>query len=96
LTSIPAGFVTQINGAPIAEGWTRLFQINFFWGYILAGGLYFTISKIFPPVGLGIAETMDDGIIEGVARSDDSSSMVEVVQGKEPATVTVVPEKSEV
>ncbi|RDW65004.1 hypothetical protein BP6252_10655 [Coleophoma cylindrospora] len=64
------GLISSINGMHISTGLTRMYQITFFFGYIVGGGLYWICCTISPPPGLGIMETMDPGLIEAVGPTD--------------------------
>lgn len=66
----------------------KMYQMTFFIGYPLAGGLYIVINRIFPPEGLGIAEELpgygedisSGTVIEGIA-ADYDTEKVAVKQG---------------
>ncbi|KAK8056219.1 hypothetical protein PG993_001446 [Apiospora rasikravindrae] len=57
------GFVMAVGGLPVDEGWYRLYQISFFFGYGVSGGLYYLLNLLFPPPGLG--EQMDISFLHG-------------------------------
>jgi nucleobase:cation symporter-1, NCS1 family len=61
------GFVCAVNGHQIAEGWTRIYQLSYFVGLILAIPSYVLINWLSPPAGLGVMETMGEyaEVIEG-------------------------------
>lgn len=54
-----AGFVTIVNGAPIAVGWTRLYQCAFPVGFGLSFLVFWAFNVAFPPEGNGIAEPFE-------------------------------------
>jgi NCS1 family nucleobase:cation symporter-1 len=71
------GFVCAVNGDPIAVGWTRLYQLSYFIGITIAGLLYWTLCKFFPPPGLGIQQQLDEvESINGVEIESPASSSV--------------------
>ncbi|KAF2808288.1 uncharacterized protein BDZ99DRAFT_572173 [Mytilinidion resinicola] len=71
-----AGFVCAINKHPIAEGWTRIYQLSYFVGLIISIPMNIGTCKHFPPEGLFIAEAMDDSeILEGAAPADQNSNV---------------------
>lgn len=63
------GFVGAVGGIEVAETWTRFYQISFFFGYIVSGGIYIILSMVFPPPGLGVQidlEITDEIVSDGV------------------------------
>ena len=69
------GFVGETSGMHVAPGWRRMFQISFFFGYIVSGGIFLALNLIFPPEGLGLQVDFDvDGtvVVEGRAPSDSA------------------------
>lgn len=66
------GFIQAVGGPQVAVGWYRLYQISFFFGYAVSGGLFYIANVIFPPPGLGIQE---DLVLVGL----DGGSVVEEV-----------------
>jgi hypothetical protein len=50
----------------ISVNLNRMYQVNYFFGYIVGGGLYYIFCLISPPPGLGIQENMDHGLIDGI------------------------------
>lgn len=68
------GFVCAVNGAPIAVGWTRIYQLSYFVGMTIAGVLYYGLCHYFPPIGLGVEEKLEDGeVINGVVVESPAS-----------------------
>lgn len=63
------GFIQAVGGPEVAVGWYRLYQISFFFGYAVSGGLFYTFNKLLPPPGLG---EQVDFVLEGV----DAGSLV--------------------
>ncbi|KAK8138559.1 hypothetical protein PG984_001939 [Apiospora sp. TS-2023a] len=57
------GFIMAVGGPPVGEGWYHLYQISFFFGYAVSGGLYYLLNLLFPPPGLG--EQVDIQFAEG-------------------------------
>lgn len=45
------GFVSEVSGGHIGDGWRRLYQISFFFGFIISGGLFYLFNYAFPPPG---------------------------------------------
>jgi NCS1 family nucleobase:cation symporter-1 len=61
------GFVAEVQPSiHVNDTWRRFFQISFFFGYIVSGGIFYLLNKFFPPPGLGeqVNFTIDEGIIE--------------------------------
>lgn len=58
----------------MSQGWLRIFQMNWFFGFPLGCVMYYGLSMAFPPVGLGIQEDMDTGIIMGLAVEENSAT----------------------
>lgn len=56
------GFIMAVGGPPVAMGWYRIYQISFFFGYAVSGGLFWLLNFIFPPPGLG---EQVDMVVEG-------------------------------
>lgn len=61
------GFICAVNGAPIAVGWTRIYQLSYFIGLLMASIMYTLLCKVWPPEGLGISESLDD--VDSIAES---------------------------
>ncbi|KAK6864560.1 hypothetical protein PG995_001088 [Apiospora arundinis] len=57
------GFIMDIGGPPVSEGWYHLYQISFFFGYGVSGGIYYVFNLLFPPPGLGAQ--VDISLAEG-------------------------------
>lgn len=66
------GFIQAVGGPQVAAWWYHLYQISFFFGYAVSGGLYYVANVVFPPAGLGIQE---DFVLVGA----DAGSTVEEV-----------------
>ncbi|KAK5174423.1 uncharacterized protein LTR77_001503 [Saxophila tyrrhenica] len=47
------GFVMAVGGPAVSIGWYRIYQISFFFGYAVSGGLFYALNLAFPPPGLG-------------------------------------------
>lgn len=47
------GFVTSVGGPAVGMGWYHLYQISFFFGYAVSGGIFWLLNTTFPPPGLG-------------------------------------------
>lgn len=61
------GFVYAMGGPPVSSGWTHLYQVSFFFGYVVSGGLHVALNWIWPPPGLGNQvdfELMDGVVVE--------------------------------
>lgn len=76
------GFVNATGGIEVNIVWRRFYQISFFFGYLVAAGLYWIFCTISPPPGIGTQVDFDvDGralVIEGVnvdMESEVSSSV---------------------
>lgn len=78
-----AGFVTTVNGAAIAVGWTRLYQCAFPVGFGLSFVTFWAFSTVFPPAGNGIAEPFElqGGVYDGVTKANLSLADID---SKEP------------
>jgi len=50
----------------ISVNLNRMYQVNYFFGYIVGGGLYYIFCLISPPPSLCIQENMDHGLIDGI------------------------------
>lgn len=57
------GFDMAVGGPSVAGGWYHLYQLSFFSGYAVSGGLYYVLDLLFPPPGLG--EQVDIQFAEG-------------------------------
>jgi len=58
------GFVGQI-GRPVPAGATYIYKLNFFCGFIIAGGMYWLLCKLFPipatsDVWMEVGEEVED------------------------------------
>lgn len=90
------GFVTAVNGHPIAEGWTRIYQLSYFVGLILAIPIYILLNKLSPPPGQYDMETMDEytDVIEGQSPAGSSlggsEKPVEESKGKQATIVSAL------
>jgi NCS1 family nucleobase:cation symporter-1 len=63
------GFIHEVQPSiHMNETWRRFFQISFFFGYIVSGGIHYLLNKYFPPPGLGhqVDFDIDGGVIEVV------------------------------
>jgi nucleobase:cation symporter-1, NCS1 family len=47
------GFVMSCGGPTVSDGWYEMYQISFFFGYAVSGGLFYALNVAFPPPGLG-------------------------------------------
>lgn len=47
------GFVTSVGGPDVGMGWYHLYQISFFFGYAVSGGVFWLLNFAFTPPGLG-------------------------------------------
>jgi NCS1 family nucleobase:cation symporter-1 len=73
------GFVNAVSGMEVAVTWRRFYQISFFFGYIVSGGLFYIFNKISPPPGVGIQLDFDVDagvVIEGVAEKEKDGNDV--------------------
>lgn len=56
--------------------WRRFYQISFFFGYVVAGGLYWVFCVVSPPPGVGVQVDFDvDGrvlVVDGDGGSEVS------------------------
>lgn len=64
------GFIQAVGGPRVATGWYHLYQISFFFGYVVSGGLFYAFNILFPPPGLGeqvdfVLEESDSGGMAG-------------------------------
>lgn len=70
------GFVNATGGVEVDVVWRRFYQISFFFGYLVAGGLYWVFCIVSPPPGIGVQVDFDvDGralVIDGVGSSEVS------------------------
>lgn len=59
------GFVYAMGGPPVSSGWTHLYQVSFFVGYVVSGGLHVALNWIWPPPGLGnqVDFELTDGVV---------------------------------
>lgn len=48
------GFIMAVGGPTVADGWYQMYQISFFFGYAVSGGLFYALNLISPPPGLGM------------------------------------------
>lgn len=83
------GFIGETSSIHMAPGWRRMFQISFFFGYIVSGGIFLALNLIFPPEGKGIQVdfNLDDVVVvEGIARSDSAEEQGYVGNEKEVST----------
>ncbi|KAH8899852.1 hypothetical protein GQ53DRAFT_203189 [Thozetella sp. PMI_491] len=74
------GFVMAVGGPSVADGWYHMYQISFFFGYFVSGGLHILLNYFFPPPGLGVQVNFEliDGNFVGVAQgSTDSGDSVQ-------------------
>ncbi|KAK7907982.1 hypothetical protein PG985_015285 [Apiospora marii] len=69
------GFIMAVGGPPVAQGWYHLYQLSFFFGYAVSGGLYYLLNLLFPPPGLGEQVDLqfaEGSVVMGVAPSRHS------------------------
>lgn len=66
------GFIQAVGGPEVAAGWYRLYQISFFFGYAVSGGLFYLFNLLSPPEGLG---KQVDFVLEGT----EAGSVVEEI-----------------
>ena len=69
--------------------------MNWFFGFPMGCVLYYGLSMVFPPLGLGIQEDMDTGLIMGHA-VEELSATPETGSAKEKAVLSTTgadPEK---
>ncbi|KAK8049617.1 hypothetical protein PG994_011347 [Apiospora phragmitis] len=85
------GFIMAVGGPPVAEGWYHLYQISFFFGYAISGGLYYLLNLLFPPLGLG--EQVDISSAEGPVVMSASASRHSSDDGGNEKQVRLVDEK---
>ncbi|PMD38014.1 putative nicotinamide riboside transporter 1 [Hyaloscypha variabilis F] len=70
------GFVNAVGGMEVAVTWRRFYQISYFFGFAVSGGLYYLFNKLSPPPGTGIQVNYDvDGtaILEGVETTEEKT-----------------------
>ncbi|KAE9368324.1 putative nicotinamide riboside transporter 1 [Stipitochalara longipes BDJ] len=70
------GFVNAVGGMEIAVTWRRFYQISYFFGFAVSGGLYWLFNKLSPPPGTGVQVNFDvDGtaIMEGVETTEEKT-----------------------
>ena len=70
------GFVNAVGGMEVAVTWRRFYQISYFFGFAVSGGLYWLFNKLSPPPGTGIQVDFDvDGtvIVEGVEKLEEKT-----------------------
>jgi len=68
------GFVTACGGPAVSDGWYHMYQISFFFGYFVSGGLHIAFNLLFPPPGLGVQvnfELSEDRVIVGMPQRTD-------------------------
>ncbi|KAM3069358.1 hypothetical protein ACMFMG_005464 [Clarireedia jacksonii] len=76
------GFVNAVSGMEVAVTWRRFYQISFFFGYIVSGGIFYVFNKISPPPGVGIQVDFDVGadvIVGGFAEKKSDGNDVKNV-----------------
>ena len=80
------GFIMAVGGPAVSDGWYHMFQISFFFGYFVSGGLHIALHILFPPPGLGEQVSFEfvDGFFIGVPQSV-ATSEESVRQGSENA-----------
>lgn len=47
------GFIMAVGGPAVSDGWYQMYQISFFFGYAVSGGLFYILNLLVPPPGLG-------------------------------------------
>jgi hypothetical protein len=67
------GFVTSVGGPAVNTGWYHMYQISFFVGYALSGGIFWALNMLFPPPGLGEQVDFD---VQGVPAHVETTEMV--------------------
>ena len=70
------GFVMAMGGPNVGQGWYHVYQLCFFIGYFLSGGLFYLLSLSFPPAGLGqqIDIVMDGELPASAGSREESES----------------------
>lgn len=71
--------MNAVSGLSVETGWRRMYQISFFFGYIVSASLYYTFNKLFFPPGLEEQVDFDvDGspVIDGVPVTEGKSQVV--------------------
>ncbi|KAH9897471.1 permease for cytosine/purines, uracil, thiamine, allantoin-domain-containing protein [Xylariomycetidae sp. FL2044] len=74
------GFIQAVGGPAVSDGWYHLYQVSFFFGYAVSGGLFYMLNLLFPPPGLGVQvdfELMDGGVVEHGAPDVESGSQLD-------------------
>lgn len=69
------GFVNAVSGLGVNDTWRRFFQISYFFGYIVAGSIYYGLNKLSPPPGLGhqVAFDIDGHVVEVLDSASETS-----------------------
>lgn len=69
------GFIYAMGGPAVGSGWTYLYQVSFFFGYIISGGIHVLLNWLSPPLGLGEQVDIElvEGVVVGVSLERDSS-----------------------
>lgn len=63
-----------MGGPPCSPGWTHLYQVSFFFGYIVSGGLHVLFNWLAPPPGL-------DEQVDFALNSSDGSIVTAIPAG---------------
>ncbi|KAI1846696.1 hypothetical protein JX265_009001 [Neoarthrinium moseri] len=85
------GFIMAVGGPAVADGWYQLYQISFFFGYVVSGGLFYIFNLVSPPPGLGVQVdfVLDQGQVvfgvEASGRTHESSEEVVIEKRAEAA-----------
>lgn len=61
------GFIMAVGGPVVPLGWYRLYQVSFFFGYVVAGGSFYLLNLVWPPPGLG--EQVNISLVDSAASS---------------------------
>ncbi|EJU00535.1 NCS1 nucleoside transporter [Dacryopinax primogenitus] len=94
------GFIAAVNpSVTVSEGWTHMYQLAYPAGFVISATLHVTLSKIWPPRGLGEVDAEDyfgtfgpkteyiPGVGEVYASSDDHLDEKEPVVNSHAAVV---------
>jgi hypothetical protein len=90
---LSAGLVQNIMGYTDGPA-VRIYQMTYIVGFFFSIILYFTVSKIWPPAGLGIAEEFQEAEILDARSStadEESGHDVAVTEKEKAGGVVVTP-----
>lgn len=76
-----------MGGPAVTSGWTHLYQVSFFFGYIVSGGLHVLFNWLAPPRGIG--KQVDFEFAEEVVESHIHQSDAQANVGKASAEETL-------